>query len=114
MPGVQTLIPIMLNHINNNKLTLEQFIKLVCENPVKIFGIKNKGKIKVGFDADLTIVDMNMKKVIKNDWIASKCGGTPFDGYEVKGFPLGTIINGKAIVWDGKLIEKANGKPLKF
>ena len=66
------------------------------------------------YDADLTIVDMNMKKVIKNDWIASKCGWTPFDGYEVKGFPLGTIVNGKAIVWDGKLIEKANGKPLRF
>jgi len=81
---------------------------------VRIFGIKNKGYIKEGYDADLTIVDMNMKKVIKNDWIASKCGWTPFDGYEVKGFPLGTIVNGKAIVWDGKFIEKANGKPLRF
>mgnify|MGYP001300504702 FL=1 len=114
MPGVQTLIPIMLNHINNNKLSLAQFVKLVCDNPCRIFGIKNKGKIKEGFDADLTVIDMNMKKVIKNDWIASKCGWTPFDGFEVKGFPLGTIVNGKAIVWDGKLIEKANGKPLRF
>ena len=114
MPGVQTLIPIMLNHINNNKLSLAQFVKLVCDNPCRIFGIKNKGKIKEGFDADLTVIDMNMKKVIKNDWIASKCGWTPFDGFEVKGFPLGTIVNGKAIVWDGKIIEKANGKPLKF
>ena len=114
MPGVQTLIPIMLNHVNNKMLTLKQFVKLISENPSRIFGIKNKGYIKEGFDADLTIVDMNMKKVIKNDWIASKCGWTPFDGFEVKGFPLGTIVNGKAIVWDGKLIEKANGKPLKF
>jgi len=114
MPGVQTLVPLMLNHVNNNKLTLNQFIKLVCENPVRIFGIKNKGYIKEVYDADLTIVDMNMKKVIKNDRIASKCGWTPFDGYEVKGFPLGTIVNVKAIVWDGKLIEKANGKPLRF
>ena len=114
MPGVQTLVPLMLNHINNNKLTLKQFVKLVCENPSRIFGIKNKGHIKEGFDADLTIVDMNMKKVIKNEWIASKCGWTPFDGYEVKGFPLGTIVNGKTVVWDGKIIENANGKPLKF
>jgi len=114
MPGVQTLIPIMLNHVNNNKLTLEQFVKLVSENPSRIFGIKNKGHIKEGFDADLTIVDMNMKKVIKNEWIVSKCGWTPFDGYEVKGFPSGTIVNGKVVVWDGKLIEKANGKPLRF
>jgi len=114
MPGVQTLVPLMLNHVNNKKLTLNQFVQLVCENPSRIFGIKNKGQIKEGFDADLTIVDMNMKKVIKNEWIASKCGWTPFDGYEVKGFPSGTIINGKTIVWGGKLIEKANGKPLKF
>jgi len=66
MPGVQTLVPLMLNHVNNNKLALKQFLKLVCENPVRIFGIKNKGYIKEGYDADLTIVDMNMKKVIKN------------------------------------------------
>ena len=82
MPGVQTLVPLVLNHVKNNKLTLNQLIKLVCENAVRIFGIKNKGYIKEGYDADLTIVDMNMTKVIKNDWIASKCGWTPFDGYE--------------------------------
>ena len=114
MPGVQTLVPIMLNHINNEKLTLDKFVKLVCEKPSKIFNIKNKGYIKEGFDADLTIVDMNMKKTIQNEWIASKCGWTPFDGYEVKGFPVGTIVNGKTMVWEGKLIEKANGKPLRF
>ena len=114
MPGVQTLVPIMLNHINNEKLTLDKFVKLVCEKPSKIFNIKNKGYIKEGFDADLTIVDMNMKKTIQNEWIVSKCGWTPFDGYEVKGFPVGTIVNGKTMVWEGKLIEKANGKPLKF
>ena len=114
MPGVQTLVPIMLNHINNEKLTLDKFVKLVCEKPSKIFNIKNKGYIKEGFDADLTIVDMNMKKTIKNEWIVSKCGWTPFDGYEVKGFPVGTIVNGKTMVWEGKLIEKANGKPLRF
>ena len=66
MPGVQTLVPIMLNHVNDGKLTLEQFVKFVCENPVKIFGIKNKGYIKKGFDADLTIVDMSKKILIKN------------------------------------------------
>jgi dihydroorotase len=114
MPGVQTLTPIMLNHVNNNKLTLNQFIKLVCENPCRIFGIKNKGHIKEDYDADFTIVDMNMNKVIKNNWISSKCSWTPFDGFEVKGFPLGTIVNGKTIVWNGKLVEKANGKPIKF
>ena len=73
MPGVQTLVSVMLNHVNDGKLTLQQFINFVCENPVKIFGIKNKGFIKKGYDADLTIVNMNKKITIKNENIESKC-----------------------------------------
>ena len=61
MPGVQTLMPVMLNHVNDGKLSLHQLMNFVCENPVKIFGIKNKGFIKEGYDADFTIVDMNKK-----------------------------------------------------
>ena len=114
MPGVQTIFPIMLNHVNKGKLSLEQLMKLMCENPCKIFGIKNKGYIKEGFDADLTIVDMKKAQVIKNEMMASKCGWTPFHNYEVKGFPIGTIINGNLVMSEGKIISKAQGKPLKF
>ena len=74
MPGVQTIFPVMLNHVNNNKLTLEQLIKLMCENPCRIFGIKDKGFIQENFD-DLTIVDMNKEQIIKDEMIASKCAG---------------------------------------
>jgi dihydroorotase len=94
MPGVQTIFPIMLDHVNNGKLTLEQLIKLMCENPCKIFGIKNKGYLKEGYDADLTIADMNKEVTIKDEMIASKCGWTPFNNHKVKGFPVGTIVNG--------------------
>ena len=114
MPGVQTIFPVMLNHVNNGKLSLEQLIKLMCENPCRIFGIKDKGFIKEGFDADLTIVDMNKEKVIKNEMMASKCGWTPFNNYKVKGFPIGTIVNGNLVMSEGKIISKATGKPLKF
>ena len=114
MPGVQTIFPVMLNHVNNDKLTLEQLIKLMCENPCRIFGIKNKGYIKEGYDADLTIADMNKEVVIKNEMIASKCGWTPFNNYKVKGFPVGTIVNGNLVMSDGKLIEKSKGTPLEF
>ena len=114
MPGVQTIFPVMLNHVNDGKLTLEQLIELMCENPCRIFGIKNKGYIKEGHDADLTIVDMNKEVVIKNEMIASKCGWTPFDNYKVKGFPVGTIVNGYLVMSDGKLIEKSKGTPLEF
>ena len=114
MPGVQTILPIMLDHINNEKLSLDQLVKLMCENPCKIFGIKRKGYLKEGYDADLTIVDMNKSVTIKNEMIASKCGWTPFDNYKVKGFPVATIVNGSIVMKDGKVVAESLGKPLEF
>ena len=114
MPGVQTIFPIMLDHVNNGKLTLEQLINFMCENPCKIFGIKNKGYIKEGYDADLTITDMNKEVTIKDEMIASKCGWTPFNNHKVKGFPVGTIVNGNLVMSDGKVIVESKGIPLKF
>tara|TARA_B100001057_G_scaffold50077_1_gene44589 strand:+ start:899 stop:2203 length:1305 start_codon:yes stop_codon:yes gene_type:complete len=114
MPGVQTLMPVMLNHVNNGKLSLNQLINLVCENPVKIFGIKNKGFIKEGFDADFTIVDMNKVIEIKNENIESKCGWSPFNGDKFKGTPVATIVGGNIKMKDGKILGDAEGKPLVF
>ena len=114
MPGVQTIFPIMLDHVNNGRLTLEQLIKLMCENPCRIFGIKNKGFIKENFDADLTIVDMKKDQTIKDEMMASKCGWTPFNNYKVKGFPVATIVNGNIVMSEGKIISKAQGQPLDF
>ena len=114
MPGVQTIFPVMLDHVNNGKLTLQQLINLMCENPCKIFGIKNKGYLKEGYDADLTIADMNKEFVIKNEMIASKCGWTPFNNHKVKGFPVATIVNGHLVMSDGKVVVESKGTPLKF
>jgi len=114
MPGVQTLMPVMLNHVNSGKLSLEQLINLVCENPVKIFGIQDKGFIKEGFDADFTIVDLNKVIEIKNENIESKCGWSPFDGYKFKGTPVATIINGEIKMKNGKLLGHPSGKPILF
>ena len=114
MPGVQTIFPVMLDHVNNGKLTLQQLINLMCENPCKIFGIKNKGYLKEGYDADLTIADMNKEVVIKNEMIASKCGWTPFNNYKVTGFPVATIVNGHLVMSEGKVIMESKGTPLKF
>ena len=114
MPGVQTLMSVMLNHVNDGKLSLEQLMNSICENPVKIFGIKSKGFIKEGFDADFTIVDMNKKIIIKNENIESKCGWTPFNGFEFKGTPVATIINGQIKMRDGKILGNPTGKPMVF
>ncbi len=114
MPGVQTLLPVMLNHVNDEKLTLVQLMNLVCENPAKIFGIIGKGYIKKNYDADFTIVDMNKIIEIKNEKIESKCGWSPFNGYKFKGTPVYTIINGEIKMKYGEILGEPSGKPLSF
>ena len=114
MPGVQTLMPVMLNHVNEGRLSLNQLINLVCENPAKIFGIQNKGFINEGYDADFTIVDMNKIIVIKNENMESKCGWSPFNGFEFKGTPMATIIAGKIKMKEGEILGEPEGMPLKF
>ena len=114
MPGVQTILPVMLNHMNDGKIKLNQIVKFLCENPVKIFGIKNKGYIKKDFDADFTILDLNKVIEIKNENIESKCGWSPFNGYKFKGKPIYTIIAGEIKMQDGKILGEPSGKPLSF
>ena len=114
MPGVQTLLPVMLNHINNGKLKLEQLVNFLCEKPVKIFGIKNKGYIKKEYDADFTIIDLNKVIEIRNEDMQSKCGWSPFNEYKFKGTPVVTIVNGEIKMKNGKILGKPSGKPMLF
>ena len=114
MPGVQTLLPVMLNHVNDGNLKLEQLVKFLCENPVNIFGIKNKGYIKKSFDADITIINLNKKIEIKNENVESKCKWSPFAGYQFKGAPVATIVNGKIKMKDGKILGEPEGRPIVF
>ncbi len=114
MPGVQTLLPIMLSHVNLGKLSLEKLVELAAHNPRKLYGIKNKGYIKVGYDADFTIVDMQAKRTITNDWIKSKCGWTPYHGLNVQGWPIMTIIGGCVVMREDKIIGEPIGSEVKF
>jgi dihydroorotase len=114
MPGVQTLLPIMLNHIHNGKLSLDHLVRLVAHNPVRLFGIKNKGHIRKGFDADLTLIDLKLHRRIENSWIASRCGWTPFDGMQITGWPQGTIIGGELKMFEDQIIGSHSGKILEF
>ena len=114
MPGVQTLLPVMLDHVNNGKLKLNQLMNFICENPVKIFGIHNKGFIEEGFDADFTVIDLKKEITIKNEDIQSKCKWSPFNNLKFKGSPVATIVNGNIIVREGKIVNEVFGKPLIF
>ena len=109
MPGVQTLVPVMLDHVNAGRLSLQRFVDLTSASPLRIFGIANKGRISVGYDADFTIVDMKAKRTIRNDWIATKSGWSPFDGMDVQGWPIGTIIRGRRVMWNDEITGAAQG-----
>jgi dihydroorotase len=114
MTGVQTLVPIMLDHINAGRLSLERFVDMTSHGPNRLFGIAGKGRIAVGYDADLTIVDLKRRETITNAWIASKAGWTPYDGVTVTGWPVGTVIRGRRAMWEGELLAAATGRPMRF
>jgi dihydroorotase len=114
MPGVQTLVTILLDHVNAGRLSLERFVDLTSAGAARIFGIAGKGRIARGYDADFTIVDVNARRKIENSWIASKCGWTPFDGMTTTGWPVATIIRGQMVMRDGALAAAGQGAPVRF
>ena len=114
MTGVQTLVPIMLDHVNNGRLTLQRFVDMSSAGPARLFGIANKGRMAVGYDADFTIVDMKRDHTITNDWIASKSQWTPYNGKKVKGWPIGTFVRGNKIMWQGELTGVSKGEAVRF
>ena len=114
MTGVQTLVPMMLNHVNEGKLSLERLVDLTSHGPQRIFNIKNKGRIAEGYDADFTIVDLKRMETIENKWIESRCGWSPYDGVKVQGWVVGTYVRGRCAMWQGEIVEKAFGEAVKF
>lgn len=114
MTGVQTLLPIMLDHVNAGRLSLERLCELVSRNAATLYGATNKGEIAVGYDADLTLVDLGREEIITNSWIQSKSGWTPFDGMKVQGWPMATIVGGQVVMREGQLLGKPCGLPVRF
>lgn len=114
MTGVQTTAAIMLTHVNAGKISLERFVDLTSHGPSRIFGISCKGRIAVGYDADLTVVDLKREEIITNALIGSRAGWTPYNGKKVKGWPVGTIIRGMRVMWEGEIVTPSQGEPVKF
>lgn len=114
LPGVQTLVTIMLDHVNAGRLTLERLVELTSAGPARVFGIAGKGRIARGYDADFTIADLKAKRRIENRWIASRCGWTPYDGMETVGWPVATILRGSIVMRDGALQGTPQGQRLRF
>jgi len=114
MTGVQTLVPTMLDHVNAGKLSLQRFVDLTSAGPARLFQIARKGRVAVGFDADLTIVDMKRRETITDSWIKSRCGWTPYHGKTVTGWPVGTFVRGRKVMWQGEVVTPATGEAVRF
>ena len=114
MTGVQTLVPVMLDHVAAGRLSLQRFVDLTSAGPARLFGIAAKGRLAVGYDADLTLVDLKRAVTISDRWIASRSRWTPYDGKRVTGWPVGTIIRGRRVMWEGELVSPSTGEVMRF
>jgi dihydroorotase len=114
MPGVQTLLPLLLDHAAHGRLSLQRVIELTSAGAQRIFGIVGKGRIAAGYDADFTIVDLKKRWTIEEQWLQSKCGWSPFTGMELTGKPIGTIVRGQVVMWEDQLADAPTGQPIRF
>ena len=114
MPGVQTLVPVMLDHVAAGRLNLMRLVDMTSHGPQRLFNIAGKGRLAVGYDADLTIVDLAGTTLVAAKDMASRSGWSPFEGQTLKGRVAGTIIRGRRVMWEGEVIGPAGGEPVHF
>ena len=114
MPGVQTLVPLLLNHVAEGRLSLRRFIELTSSGPQRVFGLVGKGRIALGYDADFTIVDLKKRWTVGSDWLSSRCNWSPFEGMDLTGKAVGTIVRGNRVMWEDTLANEAVGEAVRF
>ena len=114
LTGVQTLVPVMLDHVNAGRLSLARMVDLMAAGPARVYGALNKGRIVAGYDADFTLVDLKKQRRITNDWIVTPAGWTPFDGMDITGWPVGTIIRGQQVMRDDEVLGAPAGRLVAF
>ena len=114
LTGVQTLVPVMLDHVNAGRLTLTRLVDLMCAGPARVYGLVGKGRLAAGYDADFTLVDMRCRRRIEESWIASPCGWTPFAGMDVTGWPVATILRGVAVMREDEVLGLPSGRLVRF
>jgi dihydroorotase len=114
MPGVQTMLPVMLDHVAAGRLSLERLVDLVCAGPARVWGIAGKGRLAVGYDADMTLVDLAATRTLRDGDMATRAGWTPFDGMTITGWPMVTIVRGRIVMRDGQVLGEAIGREVRF
>jgi len=111
MANIEIVAPIMINAVNEGKITINQLAELLSENPAKEFGFyPQKGSLEVGTDADIVIVDLDKEYVLDQEKLHSRTKLTPFHGRKLKGLPVETIVRGKTVAKDGEVVSDPIGK----
>jgi dihydroorotase len=114
LTGVQTLVPVMLDHVNAGRLSLGRLVDLMSAGPARVYGMVGKGRLAAGYDADFTLVDMRRRRRIETDWIVSPCGWTPFAGMQITGWPVATILRGEPVMRDDEVLGTPRGRLVRF
>jgi dihydroorotase len=114
LTGVQTIVPVMLNHVAAGRLSLARLVDLMCAGPARVYGVLGKGRLAAGYDADFTLVDLAQRRRIEDSWIVSPCGWTPFAGMDVTGWPVATILRGRSVMRDGEVLGTPQGRLVRF
>ncbi|MBY0335506.1 MAG: dihydroorotase [Acetobacteraceae bacterium] len=114
LTGVQTIVPVMLDHVSAGRLSLSRLADLMCAGPARVYGAVGKGRLAAGYDADFTLVDMGAARTIEESWIVSPCGWTPFAGHRCQGWPKATIVRGQVVMREDEVMGAPLGKPVRF
>ena len=114
LTGVQTLVPIMLDHVSAGRLSLARLVDLLCAGPARVYGVVGKGRLAAGYDADFTLVDLKQRRRIEESWIASPCGWTPFAGVECQGWPAATVVRGHVVMREDEVLGTPQGRLVRF
>ena len=114
MPGVQTLLPVMLNHVHNGRLSLARLVDLVCAGPARVYGMARKGRLVLGNDADFTLVDLKREVTLTDAMMKSTCAWTPYDGMKTVGWPVSTIVRGTVVMHEQELVSAPMGQLVQF
>ena len=114
LTGVQTIVPVMLDHVNAGRLSLPRLVDLMCAGPARVYGALGKGRLAAGYDADFTLVDMQRRRRIEESWIVSPCGWTPFAGMQVTGWPVGVILRGTMAMREDEVLGPPRGRLVRF
>ncbi|MBA4336319.1 dihydroorotase [bacterium] len=114
VPGVEFALPLMLDSVNNGLLGMEDVVRLMCEGPANVYGVRGKGFLKEGYDADITVVDMDISREVCNEDVVSKCGWTPYAGMTLRGWPVMTFVGGVLMMEGREIVSGNKGKEVVF